>query len=244
MIEIIKTYDHKRDPSGGDYAYIYRTNFQVTGSADAVNLPTQIAKGLTEAGGSVLPKVLHGSQAHTADYSWVAELGNDDIWSPVYNGGRCLAKDITDGEYGDVSSVKDTNLKNCIRVVDAAPYVYCQDVDGNLTHIKTDANGAVIVNTERPTTPTILNVSLASANTEYSFTLPVGCKRVRVSIIDGAAADNFRLAFAAGKVATPTAPYLKFSQDKSWSHDSLGYEGTVYMASSAAGKVAQVEYWV
>ena len=27
-------------------------------------------------------------------------------------------------------------------------------------------------------------------------------------------------------------------------HDSLGYEGTVYMASSAAGKVAQVEYWV
>ena len=94
-------------------------------------------------------------------------------------------------------------------------------------------------------TPTIYNVSLTNANTEYSQLLPATCKRFAVSIQDGVGTDNFRIAYSTGKVATPTAPFLKIPADAEYEErDVLGSaQLTLYIASSAAGKVAQIVAW-
>jgi hypothetical protein len=95
-------------------------------------------------------------------------------------------------------------------------------------------------------TPTIYNVTLTSANTQYSQALPVGCKRFAVGIIDGVSTNNFRIAYVTGKVAGPTAPYLKYPCTAEYSEADLnGYNSlTVYVAGSNAGDVAQIIAWV
>lgn len=91
---------------------------------------------------------------------------------------------------------------------------------------------------------TIYNVTCTNANTEYSQALPSNTKKVVISIQDGLSANNYRVAFATGKVATPTAPYLKFNQSVEYSTpDMYMSSGTIYFASSLAGVVAQVECW-
>jgi hypothetical protein len=95
-----------------------------------------------------------------------------------------------------------------------------------------------------PTTPAIYNVSLASAATEYSQALPSGTKRFSVSIQDGSVVNNFRVAFVTGKVATPTAPYIKRPCNVEYFEDGINLTGaTLYLAGSNAGDVAQVIAW-
>lgn len=94
-------------------------------------------------------------------------------------------------------------------------------------------------------TPTIYNVTMTSADTEYSQELPAGCKAFAISVQDGVSTDKLRVAFATGKVATPTAPYLKYPGDSEYSEDGLNMTSkTLYFACSAAGKVAQIVTWV
>jgi hypothetical protein len=97
-----------------------------------------------------------------------------------------------------------------------------------------------------PRTPAIYNVTLTSADTEYSQALPAGCKRFSVSIRDGVGTNNFRIAFVTGKVATPTAPYLKYPCTVEYSQGDIEFPAakTVYIAGSNAGDVAQIEAWV
>ena len=96
-----------------------------------------------------------------------------------------------------------------------------------------------------PTTPTIYNSSLLLADTEYSQALSANTKKFSVSIIDGQAGDNFRIAYVTGKVATPTAPYLKYEQNIEFYQDNIEAAAlTLYLASSKAGVVAQIEEWV
>jgi hypothetical protein len=94
-------------------------------------------------------------------------------------------------------------------------------------------------------TPVIYNVALTNANAEYSQQLPVTCSRFAVRIQDGVGTDNFRIAYATGKVATPTAPFLKISADAEYEErDVLGSaQLTLYIASSAAGKDPQIIAW-
>lgn len=94
------------------------------------------------------------------------------------------------------------------------------------------------------TRPTIYNVTLTAADTEYSQALPDGTRRFSVSIRDGASANNFRVAFTTGKVATPTAPYLKYKCDYEYFEDDIHLVGkTLYIAGSNAGDVAQIVVW-
>lgn len=95
-------------------------------------------------------------------------------------------------------------------------------------------------------TPYIYNVTLTAADTEYSQQLPAGCKRFAVSIQGGQATTNFRVAFVTGKVATPTAPYLKLSGDMEYWESDINTINplAVYVASSNAGDVAQIVAWV
>ena len=93
--------------------------------------------------------------------------------------------------------------------------------------------------------PSIFNVTLTAADTEYSQALPAGTKRFSISIRDGAAANNFRVAYVTGKVATPTAPYLKYPCTAEYYEEDLIFwdATTVYIAGSNAGDVAQIIAW-
>ena len=118
-------------------------------------------------------------------------------------------------------------------------------------HVIADASSAVIGHVIVDTLPSIFpssapviyNVTLTSANTEYSQVIASGHK-LGISIQNGGGSDNFRIAYTTGKVATPTAPYLQFPQNGVYWIDNDNITSlTVYLASSIAGKVAQIEVW-
>lgn len=93
-------------------------------------------------------------------------------------------------------------------------------------------------------TPVDAAVALTDADTEYSFSFPNGTKGYTISIRGGVDTDTFRLAWATGKVATPTEPYRSYPQNVEVFDSNLNLEyQTLYIASSAASKVAQIEYW-
>jgi len=130
-------------------------------------------------------------------------------------------------------------------------------VESSLTDIETDieaTNTALgTVNTNlgtleddvevmTATTPTIYNISIAAADTEYSQALPANAKRFSLSIIDGTPGENFRWAYETGKVATPTAPYRQLDQSFEYECDKINSSATIYVAASDVC-VAQLEVW-
>jgi hypothetical protein len=91
-------------------------------------------------------------------------------------------------------------------------------------------------------TPYVYNVTLTNANTEYSQALPRGTKRFTISERNG---NPFRLAFATGRVALPTAPYMNMWANQSYSEDDLYLVGvTVYLAAPVGGRVIEITAWV
>lgn len=94
-------------------------------------------------------------------------------------------------------------------------------------------------------TPTVYNVTMTNADTEYSQALPAGCKRFSLSIRGGVSTDVLRFAYVTGKVATPTAPYMQMTGDAEKYEMDLSLDAqTLYFACAGAGKVAQIEAWV
>lgn len=88
-------------------------------------------------------------------------------------------------------------------------------------------------------TPNISNVTLTSADTEYSLTLKPNCKFVSIQARTAAA---IRFSFETDKVATPTAPYATIKSGGGFStpeHMNLR-GGVLYLASSSAGTVVEV----
>jgi len=91
------------------------------------------------------------------------------------------------------------------------------------------------------TAPNIYNITMTSANTEYSQALPAGCKKIFASIQDADTSVDLRFAFVTGKVATPTAPYYKYNGGVELIIDGLEIaSGTLYFACSGAGKIMQI----
>lgn len=90
--------------------------------------------------------------------------------------------------------------------------------------------------------PTIYNVALTSADTEYSQALPAGTTRFEVRLRDSA---TFRLAFVTGKVATPTEPYLTIPADGKYGEIGLDARRsyTLYLASPVGSKTAEISCW-
>jgi hypothetical protein len=87
----------------------------------------------------------------------------------------------------------------------------------------------------------IFNVTMTNANEQYSLEIPNGCKTISVTIRDGVSGASYRVAYVTGKVATPTAPYLKFKCDTEYFEDGLFLNGkNLYLACSNASQVAQV----
>ena len=92
--------------------------------------------------------------------------------------------------------------------------------------------------------PTIYNVALTTANTEYSQLLPNGCNKFAVSIQSGASPNTYRIAYVTGKVAIPTAPYLTYLDTFEYKEEGLCLvENKLFLASSAGSVVAQIIAW-
>lgn len=91
------------------------------------------------------------------------------------------------------------------------------------------------------TTVVEYNVTLTSANTQYSQALPANTRRLCFRCRSGVA---IRYAWAAGKVATPTAPYQSLQAGSEYVLDGVLLAGsTLYFASGAAGAVVEMEAW-
>lgn len=93
-------------------------------------------------------------------------------------------------------------------------------------------------------TPTIQNVTMTNADTEYSLDIPAGTIRFSIQTRDGTA---FRMAFVTGKVATPTNPYLTIRADGAYnSPDGIQLTSaatTVYFGCGSAGKIIELITW-
>lgn len=92
------------------------------------------------------------------------------------------------------------------------------------------------------TAPTIYNLTLTLADTEYSQQLPGNCKQYDVQCRTAAAV---RFAYETGKVATPTAPYATLKAGGTFTSDFVpqanAQDGiTIYFASSTAGAVVEI----
>lgn len=90
--------------------------------------------------------------------------------------------------------------------------------------------------------PSIANIEMPSANTEYSHMLPKGCKKFLLHSRDGTA---FRLAFEQGKVATSTPPYFTIKANTAYSEDNLDIREDTwfYFACASTGKVVEIIQW-
>lgn len=96
---------------------------------------------------------------------------------------------------------------------------------------------------ERVTTPTVVNVSLPSANTEYSTTIPAGAKAVRLHVRDSTA--RLFYAFVAGVVATQSDKCMSIAAGEDRRLDVLMRQATtIYVASDKASNVFELEYWL
>lgn len=90
-------------------------------------------------------------------------------------------------------------------------------------------------------TETIYNVDITTLNTEYSQALPADARSIKVKCRTAA---DIRIAFVAGKVGTPTAPYWTV---KSGTTEYIeippqltGGSITLYVGAGAGSLVAEV----
>jgi len=104
------------------------------------------------------------------------------------------------------------------------------------------AGAATATNQQPPsTTPTVYNLTLTNANTEYSQALPANTREFRFRC---RTTYDIRFAWVTGKVATPTEPYLTLPAGSDYYSDwnKLANQ-TLYLASSTAGVVVEIECW-
>lgn len=88
----------------------------------------------------------------------------------------------------------------------------------------------------------VYNLTLTSADTQYSFAVPGSTRRLEFQIRTAA---SCRYAFEAGKVAAPTAPYMTLKAEDYYYSGAIdtiiGF--TLYLASATAAVVAEILIW-
>jgi len=88
----------------------------------------------------------------------------------------------------------------------------------------------------------IYNVTLTVADTEYPQALPSSTREFRVRC---RTLFDVRYAWETGKVATPTAPYATILAGLEYRGDNSDITGkSLYLASSEAAVVVEIEIWV
>ena len=96
--------------------------------------------------------------------------------------------------------------------------------------------------------PTIYNVTMTNADTQYSQQLSQYTKKFMIHTRDE---STFRLAFVTGIVAVPGSPYLTIPSGARHYEDGVflrvqtaDWNGTLYFASDSAGKIIEILEWV
>jgi len=90
--------------------------------------------------------------------------------------------------------------------------------------------------------PTIYNVTLTVADTEYSYPLPSSTREFRIKC---RTLYDVRYAWEEGKVAGPVAPYATLSAGLEYRGDDSDITGkSIYLASGTAGVTIEIEIWV
>lgn len=92
-------------------------------------------------------------------------------------------------------------------------------------------------------TPTVYNVNLAVADTEYSQAMPTNCRYFEFQC---RTAFDVRFAFVTGKVAAPTAPYMTLKSGGYYYSPQMSQENspsTLYLASSQADVDVEIIAW-
>lgn len=95
---------------------------------------------------------------------------------------------------------------------------------------------------QRAKKPSIVNINIVDADTEYSHMLPIGCKRFTLHVRDGTA---IRLSFTRGVVAKPDPGYWTLKANNSWSEARLDIEADtwLYFACDSTAKVLEIIQW-
>lgn len=88
--------------------------------------------------------------------------------------------------------------------------------------------------------PKIYNLTLTGADTEYTQKLPFRTKKV---LFQCRTSSDVRYAFATGKVATPTAPYMTLKAGVIYYDNDINFEGLMYFASADAGVIVEIQTW-
>lgn len=84
-----------------------------------------------------------------------------------------------------------------------------------------------------------VEVAMASANTQYSYTFPASAREIMVTLKDSSVA--FRVSFEAGEVASGDR-YHNVAAGGSFSIDGPLKSNLLYFASSTATQVAVISY--
>jgi len=88
---------------------------------------------------------------------------------------------------------------------------------------------------------TLFNITLTLADTEYSQLIPSGVKELRFRC---RTLHDVRYGWESGVVATPTEPYCTLPSGHDYASDKNDLTGkTLYIASSTAGVVVELEVW-
>lgn len=92
--------------------------------------------------------------------------------------------------------------------------------------------------------PVVDALSMASANTEYSWAVPENVVGLSIQCRD---ATDIRVAFTSGKVAGSTDPYITIKAGTALTLPEktllkTGLTPTIYMATGSASKVAEIIY--
>ena len=97
--------------------------------------------------------------------------------------------------------------------------------------------------------PTVYNIAMLLANTEYSQAIPVYTKMLRFRA--RGALQDVRYAWVTGKVAGPATPYLTLMAGMDYSLSDIHVGGltgasnlTLYVACAIAGLSIELECWV
>lgn len=124
--------------------------------------------------------------------------------------------------------------------------IYGQESSGISHPVHVDNSGNINVNVtsdiEVATTPILYNVTMTTADTEYSQLLPDDTKKIEFRCQDVGFATRY--AYETNKVATPTTPYGILAPGETKTIDGLNLTTkTLYFACSTGTKVMQIEVW-
>lgn len=110
-----------------------------------------------------------------------------------------------------------------------------------------DSDLAALVALMTATTLTHDSVTLTVINTEYNYTIPENCKKLTFRVVDSTKLNpgsDIRYAFATGKVAGATLPFMTLDGGAVFSESGLNLASkTLYVAGVTAGDIVLIEAW-